>query len=56
MPRRARLAIAGIPWHIIQLGNNRPACFYAYEDYLRYLETLGEVARKYATSMPMFDD
>jgi len=40
MPRRARLAIAGIPWNIIQRGNNRTACFYADEDYLRYLDTL----------------
>jgi REP element-mobilizing transposase RayT len=23
MPRRARLAVAGITWHIIQRGNNR---------------------------------
>ena len=23
MPRRSRLAIPGIPWHIIQRGNNR---------------------------------
>ena len=29
MPRRARLAIPGIPWHIIQRGNNRSVCFYA---------------------------
>ena len=42
MPRRARIAIAGIPWHIIQRGNNRSACFYADEDYRRYLETLRE--------------
>ncbi len=28
MPRRARLAIAGIPWHIIQRGTNRSACIY----------------------------
>ena len=47
MPRRARLAIAGIPWHIIQRGNNRSACFYADEDYRRYLDTLGEMAQKY---------
>lgn len=47
MPRRARLAIAGIPWHIIQRGNNRTACFYADEGYLRYLDTLHEMARKY---------
>jgi len=23
MPRRARLAVPGIPWHIIQRGNDR---------------------------------
>ena len=40
MPRRARLAIAGIPWHIIQRGNNRSACFYAESDYCVYLDTL----------------
>jgi putative transposase len=44
MPRRARLAIAGIAWHIIQRGNNRCACFYAEEGYRRYLETLKEQA------------
>lgn len=47
MPRRARLSIAGIPWHIIQRGNNRSACFYADEDYRRYLETLEEQAKKF---------
>jgi putative transposase len=47
MPRRARLAIAGIPWHIIQRGNNRSACFYADEDYLRYLDTLSELSKKH---------
>lgn len=39
MPRRARLAIA---WHVIQRGINRSACFYAEEDYRRYLDTLHE--------------
>ncbi len=47
MPRRARLAIPGIPWHIIQRGNNRAACFYAEEDYRRYLDTLREMAEKF---------
>ena len=47
MPRRARLAIPGIPWHIIQRGNNRSACFYAEEDYRRYLDTLREQAQKH---------
>lgn len=47
MPRRARLAIAGIPWHIIQRGNNRSACFYREYDYLYYLEQLKEQSSKY---------
>ena len=33
MPRRARLSVPGIPWHIIQRGNNRSVCFHAEEDY-----------------------
>ena len=47
MPRRARIAISGIPWYIIQRGNNRSACFYADEDYQRYLDTMKEVAERY---------
>lgn len=45
MPRRARLSVAGIAWHIIQRGNNRSACFYAGEDYRRYLDLLERLAR-----------
>ncbi len=44
MPRRARLSLPGIAWHIIQRGNNRSACFYAPEDYRKYLDTLEEQA------------
>ena len=44
MPRRARLALPGIPWHIIQRGNNRSECFFADEDYRRYLGILHEQA------------
>ena len=51
MPRRARLSIAGIPWHIIQRGNNRSACFYTEEDYRRYLDTFGELAKKYSCAV-----
>lgn len=51
MPRRARLVLPGIPWHIIQRGNNRGACFYADEDYRRYLHTLREMAEKYACAV-----
>jgi len=48
MPRRARLSMSGIPWHIIQRGNNRSACFYSDEDYQFYLEVLKEQSKKYS--------
>lgn len=51
MPRRARLAIAGIPWHIIQRGNNRSACFYADEDYLYYLDHLKQQSDKFGCAI-----
>ena len=44
MPRRARLALGGVAWHIIQRGNNRSACFYCSADYLRYLDILFQQA------------
>ena len=47
MPRRARLVVPGIPWHIIQRSNNRMTCFYENGDYQYFLETLAEQAAKY---------
>ena len=47
MPRRARLSISGVPWHITQRGNNRSACFYEDEDYHFYLHHLKEQAAKH---------
>ncbi len=47
MPRRARIAVPGVPWHILQRGNNRSACFYAKQDYLRYLETWADLSSRY---------
>ena len=47
MARRARLSIPGIPWHIIQRGNNKAACFYTNEDYEYYLYHLKEQAYKH---------
>jgi len=47
MPRRARIVVPGISWHIIQRGNNRSACFYTDDDYHKYLDTLKEQADKY---------
>ena len=51
MPRRARLGIPGIPWHIIQRGNNRAVCFYAEADYLFYLEHLDALARRFGCAI-----
>ena len=47
MPRRARLAVPGIPWHIIQRGVNRSSCFFAEDDYQFYLHYLGEYSRDF---------
>jgi putative transposase len=47
MPRQARLCLPGIPWHIIQRGNNRSACFYSDDDFRRYLDILAEQAGKF---------
>ncbi len=46
MPRRARLAVPNIPFHIIQRGNNRQACFYSDDDYLVYFDWLLEYSQK----------
>lgn len=51
MPRRARLSIPGIPWHITQRGNNRAVCFYAEEDYQFYLHFLEEFSVKFGCSI-----
>ena len=51
MPRRARLAIPGIPWHIIQRGNNRSVCFHAGEDYQLYLHYLEEYATRFGCAI-----
>lgn len=46
MPRRARIALPNVPVHLIQRGNNRQPCFFADEDYRRYLDWLTEYADK----------
>jgi putative transposase len=42
MARLPRIVIPGQPLHIIQRGNNRAPCFYAEDDYHRYLGDLQE--------------
>jgi putative transposase len=45
MPRRPRLRLAGMPFHVIQRGHNRAACFFSERDYHYYLRELAIQAR-----------
>ena len=47
MPRKLRMYMAGMPYHVIQRGNNREACFFADDDYLFYLECLKDACKRY---------
>jgi putative transposase len=51
MPRRARLSLPSIAWHIIQRGNNRAVCFFAEEDYLFYRHHLRELAARFGCAI-----
>ena len=44
MPRPPRLDLPGIAQHVIQRGNDRQPCFFAADDYRRYLRYLAEIA------------
>ncbi len=47
MPRPPRLNIPGFPYHVVQRGNNRGACFFADGDYAFYLKCVQRAAEKY---------
>lgn len=47
MARRPRLFVAGLPYHIVQRGNNRSPIFFSNEDYRFFLEVLQEAKAKY---------
>ena len=51
MPRRARMYLAGLPYHVIQRGNNREACFIEPENYLFYLELWKKLSTRYGVSV-----
>jgi REP-associated tyrosine transposase len=46
MSRKSRFNLVGLPQHVIQRGNNREPCFYADDDYFRYLHDLKDAADK----------
>lgn len=47
MPRPHRLNIPGYPYHVVQRGNNRGACFFAERDYVFYLKCVERAAQKF---------
>lgn len=47
MPRRARMYIPGLPYHIVQRGNNRQCCFFDDEDRRIYLGLWQQMSRRY---------
>ena len=44
MPRQPRLALANIPQHVVQRGNDRQLCFFTDVDRVRYPQDLRESA------------
>ena len=51
MPRRARMYLPDLPYHIVQRGNNREACFIESENYQYYLELWKEISSRYGVSV-----
>ena len=51
MPRKPRLYIPDIPFHVIQRGNNRSAGFFSEENYHFYLECLQSACSKHHVSV-----
>jgi len=47
MPRRPRMYIPGFPYHIVQRGNNRKACFLVQENFAFYFELWKEISARY---------
>ena len=47
MPRVARVVAAGVPYHVIQRGNNRQDVFFVDDDRRCYLELLREASRRF---------
>ena len=51
MPRRIRTYITGLPYHLVQRGNNREACFVEPDNYQFYLDLWKECAMRYGVSV-----
>ena len=51
MPRKPRMYLAGMPFHVIQRGNNRNNVFFAEKDYSNYLAYLQNACRRYCVAV-----
>ena len=51
MARPPRLALPGVPLHVIQRGNNRGACFVSESDRRLYLKCLRDAASRHACAI-----
>jgi putative transposase len=47
MPKRARMYFPGLPYHVVQRGNNREPCFIEPENFRFYLEFWRTVSSRY---------
>jgi len=51
MPRRARLRLADVPFHVIQRGHNKSPCFFRESDYRYYLDQLAAVTHEHGVAV-----
>ena len=51
MPRRKRNYLPGMPYHLVQRGNNRQRCFREADDFLTYLDLWREKSRWYGVDV-----
>ena len=51
MPRRARMYLPGLPYHVVQRGNNREPCFIEPENYHFYLKLWKTLSWRYGVSV-----
>ncbi len=51
MPRKPRMYVPGLPYHVIQRGNNRGACFFCADDYQFFLQCLHDACKRYGAQL-----
>jgi len=51
MPRRRRMYLPGLTYHLVQRGNNRRPCFFEAEDYRIYLDLFAQGMTTYGVAV-----